>query len=68
MITYSQLDLMCSENLLDIPEEIAVFKGEDGLFEPCCSFESDSIRIPPGLSKKYVTEVATAADQLSKVV
>lgn len=60
---------MINENLLELPEEIAVFKGDNDLFEPCCSFVSDSIiRIPTNLSKEYVPEVAKATNQLCKVV
>ncbi len=60
---------MDNENLLERPEEIAVFKGDDDLFEPCCSFVSDSsIRVPTNLSKEYVPEITKATSQLCKVV
>jgi hypothetical protein len=58
---------MINENLLELPEEIAVFKGDDDLFKPCCSFDS-VIHIPTNLSKEYVSEVPKATSKLCKVI
>lgn len=60
---------MNNENPLEVPEEIAVFKGDDDLFEPCCSFVpgSNMMLVPPNFSKEYASEVAKVTDQLCKV-
>jgi hypothetical protein len=66
--TNTQLDLMDDENPLDVPEEIAVFKGDNDLFEPCCSFVSDAkMLVPTNLSEKYAPEVVKVTEQLCKV-
>jgi hypothetical protein len=61
---------MNNENPLEVPEEIAVFKGDNDLFEPCCSFVPDSNKmfVPSNLSKEYTPEVAKVTEQLCQVI
>jgi hypothetical protein len=56
------------ESLLDIPEEVAVFKGDDKWFEPTIPFdEGGELCIPNDLSPAYKPIISRAQESFSRI-